>query len=648
MLWSSRTSMPLFVVLMAFFVPMAAVSGDQDPTFVSVCGDPAMSQPEPRVLLEGWNFCNRCGRACTVAPRWADCVGPDGKQRVTADANNAGLPAVAQNQSACDAFTEAKERSLGGLCARPGGPGNTTQSYFWTAMLKSGAMNNTERGRLCGLWCAGKEPNCNVAATSGQSRNDEPYSAFSATASNSDPWTDDNYIMRQPVVGHQWSTPDGAGGYRGSFYGTWNDTADIKTVPTPDTVIAQALSPGRRWVRNISGIWLGNNGDDKYPILVEQAAVSDRVNATCEWAAGPGRPAPWNRTGTASAQDGIIIGPDRGTLQGNGSIICWSKTSWWCRRPSCPVNATVICTSAPPVPAVGPIQSYFGLEWTQRDGRRVFRNVLRSGNDMTWLMLYTGPEAATGEKGGYPWDGRGIITHVPTSTSINASDWPASAGKRPKNNFQVRVWTNITLWPGGPGFYFLNMGACWKDDGADCDYDITTDVTRYLLFQLPSPKASLDDDDRCGPRPVQLPLCPKQHVYRNGSVVSRTDPRFPFRAYHSVSRRTPRVAEKDGGFKCKHDCWSNPQDQDWVRLEPSPEWAEYGFPESVEQAMSPNKWTMDVGAVTALTATQFSGKQPAVMHWHTLNVGPELSAKPGATAVWELAEYDVLVDSEDL
>ena len=86
MLWSSRTSMPLFVVLMAVFVPMAAVLGNQDPTFVSVCGDPAMSQPEPRVLLEGWNFCNRCGRACTVAPRWADCVGPDGEQRVTADA----------------------------------------------------------------------------------------------------------------------------------------------------------------------------------------------------------------------------------------------------------------------------------------------------------------------------------------------------------------------------------------------------------------------------------------------------------------------------------------------------------------------------------------------------------------------------------
>ena len=62
-----------------------------------------------------------------------------------------------------------------------------------------------------------------------------------------------------------------------------------------------------------------------------------------------------------------------------------------------------------------------------------------------------------------------------------------------------------------------------------------------------------------------------------------------------------------GGFECKHDCWSNPADQDWVRIEPSPEWAEYGYPASVAEAMKPRQWEMEVGAVTAITAPQFSG-----------------------------------------
>ena len=89
---------------------------------------------------------------------------------------------------------------------------------------------------------------------------------------------------------------------------------------------------------------------------------------------------------------------------------------------------------------------------------------------------------------------------------------------------------------------------------------------------------------------------------------------------------------------------SNPDDQDWVRIEPSPEWAEYGYPQSVKAAMEPHKWTMNVGAVTAIASRQFQGKQPPVMHWPTLNIGPELQANPGAMAVWETAEIDVLIE----
>ena len=187
------------------------------------------------------------------------------------------------------------------------------------------------------------------------------------------------------------------------------------------------------------------------------------------------------------------------------------------------------------------------------------------------------------------------------------------------------------------------MGACWKDAGIQCDGDITTDVTRYLLFQIPTASSAGATAARCGPGAAQRALCPPHHRYRNGTVVLLEDSaRFPFRAYHSVSTR-----ERDasgGPFRCKHDCWSNPADQDWVRIEPAPEWAEYGFPATVEEAMSPKRFTMDVGAVTAELSAHFSGATPPVLKWTTLNIGPEMMAAPGAMAVWEVAESDVLIE----
>lgn len=179
-----------------------------------------------------------------------------------------------------------------------------------------------------------------------------------------------------------------------------------------------------------------------------------------------------------------------------------------------------------------------------------------------------------------------------------------------------------------------------------CDGDITSDVTRYLLFQIPAGPGALaapggdaaPPPRRCGPSPAQLALCPPSHRYRNGTVVLLSDAaRFPFAAYHSVSQRQP-------PFRCKHDCFSNPCDQDWVRIEPAPEWAEYGFPGSVAEALSPKKWTMDVGAVTGALSSHFSGATPPILQWTTLNIGPEMMAAPGAMAVWEVAESDVLIE----
>jgi hypothetical protein len=609
------------------------------PTMVSVCGDPGLKLP-PKILLEGWNFCNRCGRACTEAPRWADCVGGDGVQRVTPAANAAGLPLPAQSQPACDAFAEQKERDLGGLCADPiPGAGNAS-SFFITAMLKSGAMNSSERGKLCGLWCANKTPDCNAAAD--VSPAERPFWAAPAPAPN---WTDANYVMRQPRVLHEWSAPDGAGGWRGSFYGTLDETANLSALPTPSQLIAQVLTPAAPGC-SLAGAWLGQ-GDARLVIDVAQAPNATAFSAACTWAPNsPGLPAPWNASGVVSNRTVRVRGDTGTALAGEGrsaDIICWGGGSFWCRDAACDGGGAARCAAALTVApaAAAPVSSYFGMEWTYREGRRIHRHVLRTGDDLNWIMLYTGPEAATGLKGGYEWDGRGQYWPAPLSTTRNATSWDPAWGKMPPNNFQVDMWTNITLWPGGPGFYFLNLGACWKDSGAQCDGDITTDVTRYLLFQLPAPGADAGAA-RCGPGAAQRALCPALHRYRNGTEVALGEPAFPYRAYHSVTRRERGA---DGAFRCKHDCWSNPCDQDWVRIEPSPEWAEYGFPATVAAGMTPTRWVLDAGAVSAAMAPHFSGTPPPLLAWTTLNIGPEMMGPPGTVAVWETAEHDVLIEA---
>jgi hypothetical protein len=164
------------------------------------------------------------------------------------------------------------------------------------------------------------------------------------------------------------------------------------------------------------------------------------------------------------------------------------------------------------------------MEWVTRGGRRIHRHVLRTGSDLGWIMLYPGPEAATGLKGGYEWDGRGQYAPTPLSTTRNASEWQPAWGRMPPNNFQVVQWTNITLWPGGPGFYFLNMGGCWKDAGVECDGDITTDVTRYLLTKYPDLARGVvvqvkrhrpeDHDDRTFPFIVRDFPIPGTYYYR--------------------------------------------------------------------------------------------------------------------------------------
>lgn len=444
----SYVLLALSLSLQIFFVNG---KGPEGPQMVSVCGDPAMKLP-PKILLEGWNFCNRNGRACDVAPRWADCVSPDGTQRVTPSDNSAGLPLPQQSQPTCDAFTEQKERNLGALCADTVADNKT--SYFWTAMFKSGAMNVSERGKLCGLWCQNKTPSCNAALQLDPSTGD-------AVATASAPWDDNNYMMRQPRVVQEWTKSDGSGGWQGSFYGTLDQQANLSALPTPSELIAQALTPAPPPGPpgcTLDGVWQGQ-GDARLVISVQQSPGSPSFLASCTWAPGtPGLPAPWfNQSGSVDASNKVSfhVGGhvDTGSVVelkgGAAQVVCWSSSEWWCKGGACS-GAAAQCAAHPspspsPTPAAN-VSSYFGMEWVTRGGRRIHRHVLRTGNDLGWLMLYTGPEAAVGLKGGYEWDGRGQYFTVPQSTTRNASSpWDPTWGKRPPNNFQVVQWTNITL-----------------------------------------------------------------------------------------------------------------------------------------------------------------------------------------------------------
>ena len=377
----------LLAALFALRPPAAAAA----PTMVSVCGDPGMLLP-PKVLLEGWNFCNRAGRACSESPRWADCVSPSGVQRVAPTDNAAGLPLPSQGQASCDAFTEQKERALGALCADTSAPNRT--SYFWTAMLKSGAMNVSERGRLCGLWCANKTPNCNAAA--GVSPREGAAAGGLPAWAAPPQWADANYVMRQPRVVHEWSAADGAGGWRGSFYGTLDEAANLTALPTPSELIEQVLAPKRPGC-SLAGTWLGQ-GDARLVIAVAQAPQSPAFTASCTWPPGPGLPAPWNATGTISNMSVVLHlagHSDTGVaVAGEGrsaDLVCWSAASFWCRDTACDGGAAAKCAAAAAaaaaaaeavvVLAAAPISSYFGMEWVTRGGRRVHRHVLRTGDE---------------------------------------------------------------------------------------------------------------------------------------------------------------------------------------------------------------------------------------------------------------------------
>jgi hypothetical protein len=378
---------PLLLPLLLLIRPAGGVA------YRSVVGDPMFARDNgTRVMIEGWNFCNRCGRDCAVAPRWADCPpasgaapgpGPEGN-RVT-DADNAAGLADDIDPLTCDAITQQKERNLGALCIEPGAPSSTPPSFFWTGMLKSGNFDTWEEGHLCGLWCKNMTPSC------------DPPSSL----------TFDNLPMNQPRMFHAWSKPV-SGNWVGAFYGTWDinaTQAELAAMLSPEVKVAAVAAAAE--VCSPLGAWLGGQGDTGAPIIVARNASTGQYTASCQF----GGPSAWmDRPLTVDADGLITLSLPGHSNQGrfvpssvNFSDPCggiqWGsdQSSWWCPRstPHCTI------TPAPPPPSPSNPPSYFALEWFNRDipghpNAKILRSTLRTSQEYPWLMLYTGADAATG------------------------------------------------------------------------------------------------------------------------------------------------------------------------------------------------------------------------------------------------------------
>jgi aryl carrier-like protein len=127
----------------------------------------------------------------------------------------------------------------------PGGRGDDTARSDWAARvvasLRSDLIDRGLDAQRMRLWVIDGGKALRKETDERRQRRHKAAALAPATG-----WTDANYIMRQPRVVQQWSTPDGTGGWQGSFYGTLDEQADLAALPTPAELIAQALAPPGR------------------------------------------------------------------------------------------------------------------------------------------------------------------------------------------------------------------------------------------------------------------------------------------------------------------------------------------------------------------------------------------------------------------
>ncbi|KAI3946851.1 hypothetical protein MKW98_003414 [Papaver atlanticum] len=270
--------------------------------------------------------------------------------------------------------------------------------------------------------------------------------------------------------------------------------------------------------------------------------------------------------------------------------------------------------------------SFFEVVWEKNvGGKWIFKHKLKTTKKYPWLMLYLRADATKGFSGGYHYDTRGMMKQLPESP-----------------NFKVRVTLDVKKG-GGPQsqFYLIDIGSCWKNNGAPCDGDVLTDVTRYSEMIINPETAAW-----CSPK--NLINCPPFHIDPNDKKIYRNDTaNFPYSAYHYYcAPGNAKYLEKPVSL-C--DPYSNPHAQELVQLLPHPIWAKYGYPTKQGQGWvgDPKTWELDVGGLSSrLYFYQDPGTTPAKRIWTSIDMGTEIYvSNKDEMAEWTLSDFDVLLTS---
>lgn len=142
-------------------------------------------------------------------------------------------------------------------------------------------------------------------------------------------------------------------------------------------------------------------------------------------------------------------------------------------------------------------------------------------------------------------------------------------------------------------FYLLDMGSCWKNNGAPCDGDVVTDVTRYS-------EMIINPETPAWCSPTGLGNCPPFHITPDNRKIFRNDTvNFPYSAYHYYC--APGNAQHLEQPVSTCDPYSNPQAQEIVQLLPHPIWGEYGYPIKKGDGWvgDARTWELDVGGLSS-------------------------------------------------
>lgn len=267
--------------------------------------------------------------------------------------------------------------------------------------------------------------------------------------------------------------------------------------------------------------------------------------------------------------------------------------------------------------------SFYEVVWekTVSNGSWVFSHKLKTSKKYPWLMLYLRADATTGFSGGYHYDTRGMLKILPESP-----------------NFKVRVTLDVKQG-GGPKsqFYLIDIGSCWKNNGAPCDGDVLTDITRYS-------EMIINPETPAWCSHTNLGNCPPYHITPNNTKIYRNDTaNFPYGAYHYY------CAPENAQFLEKPvstcDPYSNPQAQELVQLLPHPIWADYGYPTKQGDGWvgDARTWELDVGGLASrLYFYQDPGTPPARRIWRSIDMGTEIFVSDkDEVAEWTISDFDV-------